>query len=194
RPRSASTPRARTQARAKVRSTPGTTLPAPAASPTSPDEAPAAAPRFHRTLGVTRRAVALAVVLAMLVLSYASSLRIYLNQQSEAAEARAEIAATQQRIDTLRDHLDRWQDPAYVQAQARARLGWVMPGETGYVVLGPDGEPVDGGTTIDSERSDGDRPDADAWWARMAGSLEAADHPAPPPKETAEVPERDQPR
>ncbi|SDD93701.1 FtsB family cell division protein [Auraticoccus monumenti] len=151
-------------------------------------------PRFARSLGITRRAVAMVVVLAVLVLSYASSLRIYLDQQRDAAEARAEIAVTEARIADLEDQLDRWEDPAFVRAQARERLGWVVPGETGYVVVGADGKPVEGGTRIESARPDGEQPAADAWWARMAGSVEAADHPAPPPKEEATVPDPDQPR
>ncbi|MVA76660.1 septum formation initiator family protein [Auraticoccus sp. F435] len=193
------TPRARTQARTRSRrhSRVGGTTPVSASSPSSPlspAEAAGEPSRFRPSLGVTRRAVAVVVVLAVLVLSYASSLRIYITQQTDAAEARAEIAATQARIDDLRDQLDRWEDPAYVRAQARERLGWVVPGETGYVVIGPDGEPVSGGSQIDSSRADGQQPDADAWWARMAGSVAAADHPAPPPKEEATVPDPDQPR
>lgn len=163
-------------------------------SPASPVEQVPAAPRFARSLGITRRAVAMVVVLAVLVLSYASSLRIYLDQQRDAAGARVEIAATEARIADLEDQLERWDDPAFVRAQARERLGWVVPGETGYVVVGADGKPVEGGTRIESSRTDGEQPDADAWWARMAGSVEAADHPAPPPKEEATVPDPDQPR
>lgn len=192
------TPRGRTQARTTgrssatgtIRSRSADAVPATPTSPLSPSELPVAS-RLTRSLGVTRRAVAIIVVLAVLVLSYASSLRIYVDQQRDAARARAEIAASQARIDVLNDELERWEDPAYVTAQARQRLGWVMPGETGYVVIGPDGTPVEGGSRIDSARTDGERPDADAWWAKLAGGLEAADHPAPPPVENATVPAED---
>ena len=44
----------------------------------------------------------------------------------------------------------RWQDPAYVEAQARERLHYVLPGETRYVVLGPDEAPA--------RRTTGDEP------------------------------------
>ena len=36
-------------------------------------------------------------------------------------------------------------DPDYVRTQARERLGWVVPGETGYRVVGADGKPLGGG-------------------------------------------------
>lgn len=141
-----------------------------------------------RSVGITRRAVALIAVIGVLILSYASSLRIYMNQQRDMAVAQQQITDRQARIDELTDELKRWQDPAYVRAQARDRLGWVVPGETGYVVLGPDGKPIDSSTNIESERSDREEPAADAWWARIWGSVDAADHPVPKPKDQTSKP------
>ncbi len=53
------------------------------------------------------------------------------------AALRAENQATLQRISDTQGALDRWQDRAYVESQARARLHFVRPGETAYVVVGP---------------------------------------------------------
>ena len=103
-------------------------------------------------------------------------------------QLKSQIAQRQQRVAELSDELDRWQDPAFVRIQARQRLGWVVPGETGYVVLGPDGKPIDGSNAIESQRADGEKPDADAWWARMWGSVRAADKPAPAPADATEKP------
>lgn len=134
--------------------------------------------RWSRSVGLTRRAIITVVLVAVLLLSYASSLRVFVGQQRETAEARAEIVQRQQKIDQLRSEIERWQDPEYVKAQARERLGWVMPGETGYIVLGRDGKPVEG-ATIDTDST---RPDSDAWWAKLGGSIDSADHPAPAPQ------------
>jgi len=38
----------------------------------------------------------------------------------------------------LRDLKARWQDDAYAEQQIRDRLHYVMPGETGYIVIDPD--------------------------------------------------------
>ena len=164
--------------------------PAPAGSPTPLATAvvdePAAQPaaRVRRSLvrsNLTTRAVALVVVLLVLVISYASSLRIYFSQAHEIAATKTEIAERQQKIGTLQDELSRWNDPDHVRTEARARLGWVVPGETGYQVVGADGKPLGGGAEIQGSAAPADAP-ADAWWGRLWGSVQAADQPAPAKK------------
>lgn len=137
--------------------------------------------RLRSTL--TTRAIALVVVLLILTISYASSLRIYFAQAHEIASTKVEIAQRQQRIAELQGGLARWNDPEYVRTQARARLGWVVPGETGYQVVDADGNPLGGGAAIGSAGPTANEPQ-DAWWAKLWGSVEAADKPAPAkPKE-----------
>ena len=127
---------------------------------------------------MTARAIALAVVLVILTISYATSLRIYFAQAHEIAATKAEIAERQQRIRDLQGELARWDDEAYVRTQARDRLGWVVPGETGYTVVGADGKPLGGGAVITAETAP-DEPAQDTWWSKLWGSVEAADQPAP---------------
>lgn len=124
----------------------------------------------------TRRALALAVVLAMLVLSYASSLRVWFDQERDIAALHLEVQQRQQRIDDLNSELARWQDPNYVRAQARERLGWVVPGDTGYRVVGPDGQPL-GGRIDSSRRISPSEQLPDPWWGKVWGSVQTADHP-----------------
>jgi len=118
------------------------------------------------------------VVLLVLTISYATSLRIYFAQAHEIASTRAEIADRQTRIGELRSELARWDDLDYVRTQARDRLGWVIPGETGYRVVGADGKPLGGGAEITAETAPVEKP-KDAWWAKAWGSVETADKPAP---------------
>jgi len=66
-----------------------------------------------------------------------------------------------------------------VESQARQRLGWVMPGETGYKVIGPDGQPVDGGQEIGGAEPTVKTPTAQPWWAKLFGSMQTADQPKP---------------
>ena len=139
-----------------------------------------ARPRF------TNRMAILVVVLAVLVVSYASSMRAYLQQRSHINDLKSSIALHEANIDQLETEKDRWADPAYVEAQARARLGYVMPGEKTYLVLGEDGKPLepqseleDPATVLDSEPT--------AWWDDAWDSVELAGHPPkvgkPPPSE-----------
>ena len=90
----------------------------------------------------------LVLVLAVLTVSYASSLKAYLQQRQHIAELKAQIAQSEADIDALEREKARWRDPAYVQSQARARFGYVMPGETSYVVLGADGKPLEAETSL----------------------------------------------
>ncbi len=119
------------------------------------------------------------MVLLILTISYASSLRIYFAQAHEIAASKAEIAERQQRIVTLQAELAKWQDEAYVRTQARERLGWVVPGEIGYKVVDANGKPLGGGAEISSDTADTVKPPEDAWWAKLWGSVAAADQPAP---------------
>lgn len=66
------------------------------------------------------------------------TVRAYLGQQAELGALATKVTTAEQDEESLRHELDRWQDPAYVAAQARARLGYVMPGETSYRVIDPE--------------------------------------------------------
>ncbi len=87
---------------------------------------------------LTGRAAVLFLVLGLLLVAYAWPAREYVRQRSDIAALRAEEAAAQTRVDALAATKERWQDPAYVEAQARQRLHFVRPGETAYVVLRPE--------------------------------------------------------
>lgn len=130
-------------------------------------------------LGWLQRLVAVAAVFGMLAIPYASSLSVYLRQEREMAVARQQITERQTSIGTLQDEIKRWNDPNYVKAQARSRLGWVVPGETGYRVIGADGKPLGGGAQIDTEGALPSDEHAQVWWERLGGSVKAADQPAP---------------
>jgi len=144
------------------------------------------APR-RRSYILTARAIALSVVLLILTISYATSLRIYFSQAHEISTTKAEIAERQQRILQLQGELARWDDEGYVRSQARERLGWVVPGETGFTVVDAEGRPLGGGAEIKAE-SASDEPAQDTWWSKLWGSVEAADRPAPVPDPAREKP------
>ncbi len=119
----------------------------------------------------------LLLVLSVLAVSYASSLRAYLQQKDEIDQAKTEIAQRSADIQSLEREKQRWQDPAYVQAQARERFGYLMPGEKSYVVLDKDGKP------IESQASLGDpqqvlHKETKAWWSREWESVRLAGNPS----------------
>lgn len=65
------------------------------------------------------------------------TLRSYLQQREELRQLNAQVVAARAHNDDLTHNLARWNDPAYITAQARARLDFVMPGETAYRVEDP---------------------------------------------------------
>lgn len=152
-------------------------------SPTSPtpDAEQPARGQLAGLMGMSlaRKLVAVLVVLGILAFPFVQSLRVYYSQQAQAAQARQEIASSQQQIGDLNDEVSRWKDPNYVKAQARSRLGWVVPGEIGYKVIGPDGKPLGGGVQLDGQSELPRGEHRQTWWEKVSGSVAAADKPAP---------------
>jgi cell division protein FtsB len=69
------------------------------------------------------------------VLILAPQLQILIEQRQQIADLRSVGASTQTELDDLTSQRARWDDPAYVRAQARDRLYYVMPGEISYLVI-----------------------------------------------------------
>ena len=155
------------------------TLRTPTAPISQVTEAARRLPGRVSRLGVTRRALVLFTVLAVLALSYVTSLRVYLIQQRDLATAQQQIAERSARVAELSSDLERWRDPAYVKAQARARLGWVVPGEVGYRVIGRDGTVLSGDAEIGTIGTHTSSDFDPRWWDRLGGSIAAADAPDP---------------
>ncbi|MCB5907575.1 FtsB family cell division protein [Streptomyces pinistramenti] len=88
-------------------------------------------PRRNRLTG---RAALLALVMCSLVVALAYPIRQYVSQRSDIADQRRKAQEAGRTLDRLRDEKARWQDPAYVEQQARLHLHFVKPGETGYIV------------------------------------------------------------
>jgi len=134
------------------------------------------APAARTRARPTGRLAIVVLVLAVLAVSYASSLRAFLQQRSEMQALQSEIAERQDHIDDLAREKRRWEDEAFVDAQARERLGYVMPGETAYVALDADGEPLEEGPTL-SDPATVDPEEPEAWWTPVWGSVELAGDP-----------------
>ncbi|MDR1806707.1 MAG: septum formation initiator family protein [Propionibacteriaceae bacterium] len=128
-----------------------------------------------RGLGLTRRALVLVAVLAVLGLAYARSLTLYLSQQRDIQETIAANDARAAEIERLEDAVARWSDPDYVRAQARARLGWVLPGEIGYRIVTGDGTVL--GAPVEDVVADGSTEDLGPWYAVVWSSVKSADLP-----------------
>ncbi|MCH6168034.1 septum formation initiator family protein [Pseudonocardia alaniniphila] len=95
-------------------------------------------------LSTTRRAAVLALVVCALALTVAVPLRNFVAQRQELAAVTKQQQALAAEVDELSKERARLSDPAEVAAQARTRLGYVLPGEVPYVVQLPSGPDLTG--------------------------------------------------
>lgn len=127
---------------------------------------------------LTGRAAVLVLVLAVLTVSFASSLKAYLQQRSHISDLKSQIAEREASIAELQREREKWSDPTYVREQARARFGYIMPGEKSYIVLDKDGRPLDAEATL-ADPAEVISTQPTAWWDQAWGSMELAGDPPP---------------
>lgn len=127
---------------------------------------------------ITTRTLVLSVVLLMAVILLLPTVREYAKSAAALRTLSHQVSAEQAQRDSVRTELERWSDPAYVKAQARARLGYQMPGETSYRVIDPQdvarnvdpltGEPVEPGLVQAGTGGAG------AWYQQAWASVQVA--------------------
>jgi hypothetical protein len=104
-----------------------------------------------------------------LVLALAYPLQQYFSQSSQIDQLKQQNTDKRAQVDQLTQELARWQDPDYVRIQARLRLHYVFPGETGLRLLGA-GDAASGGPDGTTGPSQG----SSAWYAQLWNSVTAA--------------------
>ena len=114
----------------------------------------------------TSRAVILALISAALIFTLAVPVRAWFAQRAQIASLRSDVDAAQARVGQLQIEKQRWSDPAFVAAEARRRLHFVLPGEVGYVTLG---------TGADAAAETADEVGQDPWYTELWGALQQAD-------------------
>ncbi|MFC5370684.1 septum formation initiator family protein [Arcanobacterium bovis] len=85
-----------------------------------------------RQFSVRLALVIAAVMIGVFIVS--SPLRGYIAQQEEKRELLSTLDHRKERVQELEQQLALWNDPQYIQSQARQRLGYVLPGQTLYTV------------------------------------------------------------
>ncbi|MCC3302855.1 FtsB family cell division protein [Arthrobacter sp. zg-Y895] len=117
------------------------------------------------------RLLVLAMVMVAITVLLAPSVRTYLQQRSEIAVMKSEIAEAQATQAELEVQLGRWEDPAYIKQQARDRIFLVMPGEKRYLVKGENG--VEQAEELAAEEEPEDLQWVDSLWDSVKKSATA---------------------
>lgn len=103
------------------------------------------------------------------------SLRAYTRQRDRLIELRAAAEDARTEVAELEAELARWDDSAYIAAQARERLSYVMPGETPYRVIDP--ETAMGALPPEAEPDGPAIRDGVPWYAVVWKSIEDPEGP-----------------
>jgi cell division protein FtsB len=123
-----------------------------------------------------RRAAILAAVICVLTLTIAGPVRTYFAQRTEMKQLEATEKQLRAQIAGLEEQKVKLADPVFVAAQARERLGFVMPGEIPYQVQLPanaavPGTPGGGHATTKS---------GDPWYTSLWHTIADAPHGVSP--------------
>ena len=133
-----------------------------------PSNRPMATRRPRRA--VTGRAIVLGTVVVLLLVLLASPLSRYFASRNDVAKAASQLHDDNARLAQLKAQQQRWGDPGYIQAQARLRLQYAMPGDTTYVVVDHGaGNEIDKTSTVAAKAAPGG-----SWNTRLWDSVSRA--------------------
>ena len=131
----------------------------------------------EQRLGFTaRRAAILAAVVCVLTLTIAGPVRTYFAQRTEMKQLAATEQSLRAQIADLEQQKEKLGDPVFIAAQARERLGFVMPGDIPYQVQLPPGEalPPPSGQQLPTTAS------TDPWYTALWKTIADTPHGAAP--------------
>src|SRR5690349_8459048 len=99
-------------------------------------------PRLRRPR-LTGRTMAVAAMALFLAIILASPFQTYLNHRASVANSERQQRQLAAEVAQLRQQSALWDDPAYLERQARVRLQYIRPGDTLYTVLNAQGQPLE---------------------------------------------------
>ena len=131
-----------------------------------------------------RRAAILAAVVCVLTLTIAGPVRTYFAQRTEMKQLKASEAQLREQIAELEQQKVKLGDPVFIAAQARERLGFVMPGDVPYQVQLPPTAVLPGTPGAEAEAVPSDQPWYTSLWHTIADEPHGVSPtipPGPPP-------------
>ena len=83
--------------------------------------------------------LALLAMIVIGVITLAPRVQTWFLQRQAIFQAQSDLEQAKKDVQQMQVERKRWEDPAYIRAQARDRLYYVMPGEISYLVMDADG-------------------------------------------------------
>lgn len=78
-------------------------------------------------------------VLVFGIFTLAPMVQLFFEQRQAIADLQQKVQQSKDDVESMQVERNRWNDPAFIRAQARNRLYYVMPGEVSYLVMNEDG-------------------------------------------------------
>ncbi|MCF8540369.1 MAG: septum formation initiator family protein [Aurantimicrobium sp.] len=94
--------------------------------------------RLGLWLGSFRISGATILMLALVIMGVGvlgPQINVFVEQRRDVADLEEVVREKELAIDALEKQRARWEDPAYIRAQARERLFYVMPGDISFIVI-----------------------------------------------------------
>jgi cell division protein FtsB len=123
-----------------------------------------------------RRAAILAAVICVLTLTIAGPVRTYFAQRTEMKQLKATEEQLRAQITGLEEQKVKLGDPVFIAAQARERLGFVMPGDIPYQVQLPAGAAAPSRPGGEPAKVNPDQP----WYTSLWHTIADAPHGVSP--------------
>ncbi len=117
----------------------------------------------------------MAAILVVLLVTLVPTARSLIRQRAEIAGLQARVHEQERIVADLRSEQQRWNDPVYVEQQARQRLKFVKVGDRSYTVIDPGASPGStvSGVLVAAPAVEGDAP----WYGQVWHSITLADQP-----------------
>jgi cell division protein FtsB len=128
-----------------------------------------------------RRAAILAAVICVLTLTIAGPVRTYFAQRTEMKQLKATEEQLRAQITGLEEQKVKLGDPVFIAAQARERLGFVMPGDIPYQVQLPATAALPGAPGGEPVKTNPDQPWYTSLWHTIADAPHGISPTTPPP-------------
>ncbi len=119
------------------------------------------------------RLAVLATILVVLSITLVPALRSFIGQQGQIDALRTKVIQQRKAVTGLQQEQLKWNDPAYVEQQARQRLKFVRVGEKPYIVLGAPSDGASNGASV-TPLATTSGPKL-AWYAKLWSSVSAPD-------------------
>lgn len=143
---------------------------------------PAELASWARSLNVSSFNIIMVFLLVLGVAILSPGVSTLIEQRRTIAELEASVEQGTEEVAAIEAERDKWKDPAFIRAQARDRLFFVMPGETQLSVIEDvvilEVEQVDTSATLSEQKRD--------WLTELSRSLLTAGLTDAPAEEFAE--------